>query len=201
MSAGCPNARWQSLGPAPTHKVTALSDVRLSRPLDQAAAGRRRFRWRPAVTVMREDGPFAVTREGLYLPQRAPRIARRQGTRFRRGRRTLCRHALSLGRQEQPRHRLLGPRADIARCRRHRLPARQRHAAGFARPAARSCGSEEAAARRPPVLEGPCRDRARCRDDRACQRASHGDRDREYATQAIARIKAAGSELVAIKRI
>ena len=42
------------------------------------------------------------------------------------------------------------------------------------------CGDEEAAARRSDLLEGPCRDRARCRHHRSRQCASHGDRDRKH---------------------
>ena len=45
----------------------------------------------------------------------------------------------------------------------HRLPARQRHAAGRPRPDAGSGGIEQTAARRPDFLEGPRRDRARRR--------------------------------------
>ena len=54
-------------------------------------------------------------------------------TRFRRGRRALSRHALSVGRQDRARPRLLGPGAGRAAPPRHRLPARQRHAGSGAR--------------------------------------------------------------------
>ena len=113
----------------PTHKVTALRtfafpgpSIKLP-PVETLPMGAR-------VTVPREDGTFAVTREGWYLPRQhvGSLDALRGG--FRRGRRTLRRHALSLGRQEPARHRLLRPRPGIAERRRHRLPARQRHAAG-----------------------------------------------------------------------
>ena len=40
-----PDRALASPGPQPTHKVTALADVCVSRPLDQAAAGRNAGRW------------------------------------------------------------------------------------------------------------------------------------------------------------
>jgi cell wall-associated NlpC family hydrolase len=53
---------------APTHKVTALrtfafpgSSIKLP-PIDTLVMG-------ATITVLREDGPFAVTREGFYLPR------------------------------------------------------------------------------------------------------------------------------------
>jgi cell wall-associated NlpC family hydrolase len=53
---------------APTHKVTALrtfafpgSSIKLP-PVDTLVMG-------ATITVLREDGPFAVTREGFYLPR------------------------------------------------------------------------------------------------------------------------------------
>ena len=54
--------------------------------------------------------------------------------RFRRRRRALRRRALSLGRQNAPRRRLLGAAAGGFAGGGQRLPARQRHAAGRARP-------------------------------------------------------------------
>ena len=53
---------------APTHKVTALSTLAFPGPsikLPPAHA----FPMGVRVTVVREDGPFAVTRENLYLPR------------------------------------------------------------------------------------------------------------------------------------
>ena len=56
-------------GPVPTHKVTALRtfafpgpSIKLP-PVDTLVMG-------TTITVLREDGPFAVTREGFYLPRR-----------------------------------------------------------------------------------------------------------------------------------
>ena len=130
-----PDAALAKPAAAPTHKVTALRtfafpgpSIKLP-PVETLPMGAR-------VTVAREDGAFAVTREGWYLPRRHLGSLDAMEKRFRRGRRTLCRHALSLGRQEQPRHRLLRPGAGLAERRRHRLPARQRHAAGRPRPGA-----------------------------------------------------------------
>ena len=179
MSAGFPIAALAKPAAAPTHKVTALRtfafpgpSIKLP-PVETLSMG-------ATVTVTREDGAFAVTREGWYLPRQHLGSLDAHGDGFRRGRRTLRRHALSVGRQEQPRHRLLRPGAGLAERRRHRLPARQRHAAGRPRPGAGSRRNRTAAARRPDLLERPCRDRARRRHHRARQRASHGDRDREH---------------------
>jgi cell wall-associated NlpC family hydrolase len=55
-------------GAAPTHKVTALSTFAFPGPsikLPPATA----LPFGAKVTVLRNDGAFAVTREGLYLPQ------------------------------------------------------------------------------------------------------------------------------------
>ena len=68
MSAGFPISRWQSRGAAPTHKVTAVKNFCVSRPFDQTAAGRDAADGL-ALTVTREDGAFAVTREGWHLPR------------------------------------------------------------------------------------------------------------------------------------
>ncbi len=68
MSAGFPTARWQSPSATPTHKVTAVRtfafpgpSIKLP-PADTLVMG-------TAVTVIREEGLFAVTREGWYLPR------------------------------------------------------------------------------------------------------------------------------------
>ena len=120
---------------APTHKVTALRTFAFPGPsiklppvetLSMGASGHGDARRRRVRRHAR----------GLVSAATACRQPRRDGEGFRRGRRTLCRHALSVGRQEQPRHRLLRPRPGLAERRRHRLPARQRHAAGRPRPGA-----------------------------------------------------------------
>ena len=68
MSAGCPIARWRSRSAAPTHKVTAIRtfafpgpSIKLP-PVETLVMG-------SLLTVTREDGAFAVTREGWYLPR------------------------------------------------------------------------------------------------------------------------------------
>ena len=69
MSAGCPTRALAKPSAAPTHKVTALRtfafpgpSIKLP-PVETLVAGRK-------VAVAREDGAFAVTREGWYLPRR-----------------------------------------------------------------------------------------------------------------------------------
>jgi hypothetical protein len=124
-----PDAALIKPAAAPTRKVTALRtfafpgpSIKLP-PVETLPMGAR-------VTVAREDGAFAVTGEGWYLPRRHLGSLDGDGKGFHRGRRTLRRHALSVGRQEFARHRLLRARPGLAERRRHRLPARQRHAAG-----------------------------------------------------------------------
>ena len=155
-------------------------DVCLSRSLDQAAAGRAPCRWAQRSRSCARKARSPSPRAGSLPAAAASRTARRKGSGFRRGRRTLRRHALSVGRQERVRHRLLGPGAGVADGGRHRLSARQRHAARRTRPRAERRGVKASRARRSDLLERPCRDRARCRHHRACQCASHGDRDREH---------------------
>ena len=54
----------------PTHKVTALADVCLSRSLDQTAAGRNAGDGDDAHGRRAKTAAFAVTRDGWYLPRR-----------------------------------------------------------------------------------------------------------------------------------
>ena len=105
--------------------------ARVSRPLDQAAAGRDAAARQPPRGIARA-GPLRRVAARLHSarPRRAARAAR-EG--LRRGRRTLPRGPVSVGRQDQSRARLLRPRADRAQRLRHPLPARQRHAGSRAR--------------------------------------------------------------------
>jgi cell wall-associated NlpC family hydrolase len=64
-----PDRALAKAGAAPTHKVTALRtfafpgpSIKLP-PVETLVMG-------TTITVLREDGPFAVTREGWYLPRR-----------------------------------------------------------------------------------------------------------------------------------
>ena len=100
-------------GAPATHKVTAIStfafpgpSIKLS-PVDTLVMG-------TTLAVIREEGAFAVTRQNWYLPRQHLDGIDDDGGGFCRGGRTLCRHALSVGRQEQSWDRLLGPRAGIA---------------------------------------------------------------------------------------
>jgi hypothetical protein len=63
-----PDRALEKPGAVPTHKVTALRtfafpgpSIKLA-PVDTLVMG-------TTITVLREDGPFAVTREGFYLPR------------------------------------------------------------------------------------------------------------------------------------
>ena len=124
-----PDSSLAKPGAAPTHKITAIrtfafpgASIKLP-PLATLVMD-------SFLTVTREDGAFAVTREGWYLPRQHLGNLDRFEQRFCRGSRAVRRHALSMGRQEQPRNRLFRPGPDRIERRRHRLPARQRHAAG-----------------------------------------------------------------------
>ena len=123
-----PDAALASRGHADAQGHGA-ADVCVSGPVDQTAADRHAPVGRNGQRGARRR---RIRRDARRLVPAAPacRQPRGDGEGFRRGRRTLCRHALSVGRQEQFRNRLLGARADITERRRHRLPARQRHAAG-----------------------------------------------------------------------
>ena len=111
---------------APTHRVTRAAHARVSRTVDQAAAGRDAAARQPHRGA-REQDRFAVSALG-FLPAAHLAPTRDARDRFRRGRRALPRHAVSVGRQDQLRARLLRAGAGRAECLRHPLPARQRHA-------------------------------------------------------------------------
>ncbi len=68
MSAGCPTARWQNPVLQPTHKVTATRtfafpgpSIKLP-PVDTLVMG-------TTLAVVREQGAFAVTQQNWYLPR------------------------------------------------------------------------------------------------------------------------------------
>ena len=79
------------------------------------------------IAVAREQDRFAVSAAGIFAG-RASGATRNARDRFRHRRRALPRHAVSVGRQDQLRTRLLRAGAGRAECLRHPLPARQRHA-------------------------------------------------------------------------
>ena len=93
---------------APTHKVTRAANVCLSRSFDQAAADRRADDGRKSGGGAR--GRRLCDHAGRPMPAAAasPGALDANASRLRCGRRALCRHALSLGRQEQSWHRFLG---------------------------------------------------------------------------------------------
>ena len=90
------------------------------------------------LAVVRFEDRMAVTRSGAYVPAThlAPIGIVRAGFRRRGG--ALSRRALSVGRQDRARARLLGAGSGRARGLRRCLPARQRHAGSGARRAGRA---------------------------------------------------------------
>ena len=139
-----PDAALAKPAAAPTHKVTALRtfafpgpSIKLP-PVETLSIGAR-------VTVVREDGAFAVT-ERRPVP-----AARHVG-----GLDAMEKDFVAVaerfvgtpylwGGKSSARHRLLRPRPGVAERRRHRLPARQRHAAGRPWAGVECRGDEEAA--------------------------------------------------------
>ena len=173
-----PTEALRAPGTAPTHKVTALRTLvfpgpSIKLPPVEALSFGCRLAHRAHRGAVRGDG-------GTMDSCRSPSRRRwRSGDGLRRGRRALCRHALSLGRQDQPRPRLLRAGAGRADRLRHRLPARQRHAGTGARLAGRARRRFlQSRARRPAVLAGSRRHRARRSNAHPRQRLSHGGRDR-----------------------
>ena len=130
-----PDATLMKPAAAPTHKVSALRTLAFPGPsiklppVDTLVLGSK-------LTIAREDGMFRRHARGHVPAEDPSRAARPSRAGLRCGRRALPRHALSLGRQEQFWHRLLRPGPGLADLSRHRLPARQRHAAGRTRPRA-----------------------------------------------------------------
>ena len=165
---------------APTHKITAIRTFAFPGPSIKLPPVDYARRWGSKLTVVREDGAFAVTREGWYLP--LPHVGsidryesdfvavaeRFVGTPYLWGGKSslgidcsgLVQMALNAAGTGCPRD------SDM-----------QQDGLGRALDPAES---NETAARRPDFLERPCRDRARRRHHRSRQCASHGDRDRKH---------------------
>ena len=178
MSAGCRRTRSRAPGPRADAQGRGAAHAGVSRARRSSCRRSRRCRSAAGSRSRASTEPFAVTQRGGFVPARhlAPLDAQRE--RLRRGRRAIPRRALSVGRQDQLRHRLLGPGAARAHRLRHRLPARQRHAGARARRGARAMPTSPTCGAAISVLEGPCRDRARRRNAAARQRLPHGGRDR-----------------------
>ena len=151
------------------------ADPGVPRPVDQAAADWMRCRSARRSPWRGEQESFAVTRVRRLRAEAASCAARDGRAGFRRGGRAFRRRALSLGRQVEPRHRLLGAGAGRADGVRHQLPARQRHAGERARQARKP---RRPAKRRPDLLERPRRHRARPQQHDPRQRLPHGGGDR-----------------------
>ena len=184
---------------APTHKVTAIRtfafpgpSIKLP-PVDTLVMD-------SALTVTREDGAFAVTREGWYVPRghlgnldRFEKdfvgVAERfVGTPYLWGGKSslgidcsglvqIALNAAGIGCPRDSDMQQAGPRQ------------------GY-----RPVAIGQAATRRPDLLERPRRDRAR-RDTIVHANAHHMATTIENTADAIARIKAAGSAIAAIKRL
>ena len=186
-------------GAEPTHKVAALRtlafpgpDIKLP-PIEALPLGAR-------LAVARIEAPFAVTGIGGYVPARhlAPidasesdfvAVAERfLGTPYLWGGKT------SLGLD-------CSGLVQVALDRlRHPLPARQRHAGSAL--GQRRRGRALSDLRRGDLVfwKGHVAHRARPDDAPPCQRVSHGGRDRA-AREAIARIRASGSEVTSVRRL
>ena len=165
------------VGPAMTHKVVAARTLVFPGPsIKLPPSGG--LPLGALLSVARIVEPFAVTTTGAFVPPAASCAHRRGRERPCRGRRAFPARALSLGRQDVVRPRLLGAGAGGAERLRHLLPARQRHAGESAGRCPRLARSRQATAWRPDVLEGPRRDRPRPRHAHPRQRLPHGGDDR-----------------------
>ena len=179
---------------APTHKITALRtfafpgpSIKLP-PVETLVMG-------TTLTVTARGRRFRRHPRGLVSAAAACRRHRPLRERFRRGRRAVRRHALSVGRQEQPRHRLFRPGADLADRRGHRLPARQRHAAGQPRQGTWTRRNPKKLQRGDLIFWKGHVAIARDADTIVHANAHHMATVIENTSDAIARIKAAGSEI------
>ena len=119
-------------GAEPTHRVRAIRTFIYPGP-NLKLPYRDYLTLNARVTVTATEGDYARLATGgwVYRPASGRPRCVRGGLCERR--RALPAHALSLGRQDEPRHRLLGAGADGADGRRHRGAARQRHAGARAR--------------------------------------------------------------------
>ena len=184
-------------GAAPTHKVTVPRtlafpgpDIKLppvtALPMGAAAGHRAAGR--------------ALRRHRRWLASSGGASGAAQGAAagFRRGRRRIPARALSVGRQDLARHGLLGAGAGFAAGRGHRLPARQRHAGNGARQvvvARRICGAATWCSGKA-MWPSPATARTCCTPMRITWRWRSSRRQ-----EAIARIKAAGSDVTSVKRL
>ena len=164
-----PSEALGPIDPQPTHRITALRtflypgpDLKLP-PIAAFSIG----------SLLPLGGGGGDARHAVPAACRRRRRDRRPACgadrrgarkRFRRRRRTLRRNALSLGRTDQPRPRLLGARPALADDDRSVGNARYRPAGAEHRHAAAGRSRRRAPPRRPRLLARPCRDRRGSRD-------------------------------------
>ena len=185
-------------GAPPTHKVAALRTFAFPGPsikLPPVEA----FPFGAKLAVARVEDRLAVTDSGFYVPAVHLQPVRRQRSRFRRGGRALSRRALSVGRQDRARPRLFGPGADRACGLRRLLSARHRYAGAGAGNGRRRF--ESSAFKRGDLIfwkghVAIVRDAANLLHANAFHMAVAI----EPIAEAVARIRAAGSEVTSVRQ-
>ena len=201
MWASCPRARCAC--PARRRPIRSRRCARWSFPALRSSF--RRSKRSPLGAGSRSraiEGPFAVTASGGYVPARHLAPLESSENRFRRRRGALPRRALSVGRQDQPRPRLLR-----AACRSRSPPAgspcprdsdMQEQALGDADcdgPTSPPCSAATCCSGK--ATSPSCAIKRRSSTPTPSTWRSRSSRSRE----AIARIRAAGSEVTSIRRL
>ena len=186
---------------SPTHRVAALRSHAYPGPSIKLPP-RIALSLGARVTIVRQEGDFAVSEGGLHLWSRHLAEVGSHRARLRRGRRALSRNALSLGRPDVGGDRLFGPcpdRADRAGVAAPRDSDMME--AGFGEAHRHRRPGDAVCARRSRVLEGPCRHHARSDHAHSRQRLAHEGRQRT-AGRARDRIAASGGgQVTSVRRL